>query len=215
MPPASPRTNTSFTPKRGRPTANQVAAIDNAILEIASRMFLDQGYAVTSMEAVANAAGVSKGTLYARYPTKAELFEAIVTVRLANWKAPPVETAGMDMRAILRQYGLDFFTSVRQPEAIAFNRLIMAEAARFPVLARKFHDEGYESGVDLLARDIRRLAARADMEVGNPWAVANAFMAALLGWMRKETLSHPITQKECEGFTEQLVTIFVDGQKGW
>lgn len=178
-------------------------------------MFLDQGYAVTSMEAVANAAGVSKGTLYARYPTKAELFEAIVTVRLANWKAPPVETAGMDMRAILRQYGLDFFTSVRQPEAIAFNRLIMAEAARFPVLARKFHDEGYESGVDLLARDIRRLAARADMEVGNPWAVANAFMAALLGWMRKETLSHPITQKECEGFTEQLVTIFVDGQKGW
>jgi AcrR family transcriptional regulator len=77
----------SFTPKRGRPDAKQVAAIDEAILATASRMFLESGYDAVAMENIASATGVSKGTLYARYPSKEALFARVIKERVKTWSA--------------------------------------------------------------------------------------------------------------------------------
>ena len=59
----------SFQPKKGRPTADQVLAIERAILNAAMERFLADGYNGASMDAIAIAVGVSKGTLYSRSRT--------------------------------------------------------------------------------------------------------------------------------------------------
>ena len=49
-----------------------------AIVDAAERLFLDRGYAATSMAAISEAAGGSKQSLYHHFPSKAALFAAIM-----------------------------------------------------------------------------------------------------------------------------------------
>ena len=66
------------TSPRGRPTPERAAAIDEAIRAAALEQFLAAGYEAASMDAIAAAARVSKGTLYARFKGKEPLFRSIV-----------------------------------------------------------------------------------------------------------------------------------------
>ena len=67
------------TPRRGgRPSRAAAALLGEHILDVASELFLDQGYGATSIEAVAQYARISKRTFYHRFPDKASLFGAVV-----------------------------------------------------------------------------------------------------------------------------------------
>ncbi len=67
---------------RGRPSAARAARIDAAIAEAALAAFLDDGYDAVSMDRIAAAAGVSKGTLYARHESKEALFRSVLEQQL-------------------------------------------------------------------------------------------------------------------------------------
>src|SRR5689334_16283303 len=76
-----------------------------AILRAATGLFLASGYDGTSLAKIADAAGVSKATLFKQFPTKAALFDAIVT---ESWQvedsSSPKLPAG-DLRAGLTAIG--------------------------------------------------------------------------------------------------------------
>src|ERR1700757_1485043 len=57
--------------------AKAVPAKKQSVLKAALRLFLEQGFGATSMDAIAREAGVSKATLYAHVKSKEELFAAI------------------------------------------------------------------------------------------------------------------------------------------
>ena len=66
-------------PRRGgRPSHAATALLGEHILDVATELFLAQGYGVTSIEAVAQHARISKRTFYHRFPDKAALFSAVV-----------------------------------------------------------------------------------------------------------------------------------------
>lgn len=67
------------------PPKKKSGEIEEAILSAAKDLFLDVGDEATSMEAVAQAAGVSKRTLYARHSTKEALMEAVLEDRVQRW----------------------------------------------------------------------------------------------------------------------------------
>lgn len=97
---------------RHRRVAEQKRA---AIIEAATRLFLDAGYAGTSLAKVAEAAEVSKATLFKQFPTKAALFDAIVT---ESWKVedegdlrPPTG----DLRAGLTAIGHRYVALLTRP----------------------------------------------------------------------------------------------------
>ena len=73
------------TPGPGRPTAARVEAISRAILVAATNEFLRCGCEDARMDVIAEAAAVSKSTLYERYPTKQALLRAVITVSVASW----------------------------------------------------------------------------------------------------------------------------------
>src|SRR5256885_8253560 len=60
----------------GRPSRLESAQLSDRILDVATALFLGDGFGATSIEAVAKRAGVSKRTFYHRFSGKEMLFEA-------------------------------------------------------------------------------------------------------------------------------------------
>jgi TetR/AcrR family transcriptional regulator, regulator of autoinduction and epiphytic fitness len=113
-----------------------------AIIEAATRLFLDAGYAGTSLAKVAEAAGVSKATLFKQFPTKAALFDAIVT---ESWKVedegglrPPTD----ELRAGRTVIGRRYVALLTRPGMAALFRIVIAELPRFPELGEAHFERG-------------------------------------------------------------------------
>jgi TetR/AcrR family transcriptional repressor of mexJK operon len=132
------------TPKRprGRPPQRSEAETRQLIVEAATSMFLSQGFGGTSMEAVAQAAGVSKKTIYRFVATKEELLEAVIDTRSTAMRSPIGRDAGPDPAAAeqaLRQFLHELARLVLAEETVALNRLVHTEALRFPAMAQVFY----------------------------------------------------------------------------
>ena len=120
------------------------------ILEAAQRIFLERGYAATSMSEIAASVGGSKGTLYNYFRSKEELFEALmqeICLRAAavfDSLPPPGSQAGL--RASLIELGVSFMNLLLLDEIVAVNRVVIAECGRFPELGRMFYEAGPRRG---------------------------------------------------------------------
>lgn len=208
-----------FQPKRGRPTQTQIVAIEQNILSVAREMFLRDGYATTTIDMVVAQARVSKGTVYARYPTKADLFHAIVEERIAAWGEEPDEATDIpedaDLREILFRSGMAIVNASLQPEVMAYGRLVAAESERFPELTQEFYKQGWTRMVDQLAVRIESGAQRSGWAVKDPGAVATAFQSILIGWCEGEARVRGAGAEARKAFVETVVSIFVDGHAAW
>ncbi len=156
-----------------------------AVHEAARTLFLARGYGAVSMDAVAKAAGVSKATLYAYFPSKEALFADIIgtgNVRLeaaiedaADHHELPIREA---LVAILTRW-LDFSLG---PNRVAMRRVVVAEGVRFPALARAFYESSPERlqawMTAWIEEEQRRGRLRADAE---PALAAAQFRALLRG----------------------------------
>lgn len=200
--------------RRGRPTPSQAAEIDRSILAVGRSLFLSQGYAITSMEAVANAAGVSKGTLYARYASKSDLFKAIVAERLKAW-AELSSGMNLDQETRLEQRLLQranaILDAIGITEVRAFDRLVSAEAGRFPELAREFYDHGFAAVVHSVLQDFAATGGDRGDAVVDPLSVARIFTAGLIGWFRIESSVRDVAESERRAFAAEMVSLCLRG----
>ncbi|MFI1328154.1 TetR/AcrR family transcriptional regulator [Streptomyces sp. WAC04189] len=108
-----------------------------AITSAATELFLDRGYDGTSLARIAEAAGVSKSTLFKQFPTKAALFEVIVT---ESWQRDAGDTAARqqagDLRSGLTAIGHRYADLIGQPRMTGLFRIVISELPRFPELGR-------------------------------------------------------------------------------
>ena len=108
------------------------------IADAARELFLAQGFAATSMDAVTAAAGVSKQTLYAYFPTKADLLADVISDALEDLAGgrpgqPRIESVS-DLRITLLSFATNLLRAILAPEFVALMRLILGEAFRIPEL---------------------------------------------------------------------------------
>jgi len=164
-------------PKPGRKAA--------AILDAAKHLFLERGYAGTSMDAVAAAAPVSKRTLYQYFPGKEDLFGAVIDSVWSGLGGTAVP-AGEDPRAVLRGFVERLIAHWEHPDVIPLLRLIMAEAPRAPELSAAYYARGKAPAVATLADYLRPLAARGGLATADPELAAVQFLG-----MIKEALFWP------------------------
>jgi len=125
-------------PKRrmGRPPKEDAVETSNRIIDTAAQLFAAQGYAATSMEQVASACNAGKDTIYRRFPSKADLFGAVVgrlrSGVLENLEQEISAVAGSgDSLERLRRVARWFLSVNLRPEMIAFKRIAMSEAVVF------------------------------------------------------------------------------------
>jgi len=128
-------------PRRGRPTQAEAERRGRALLATALDLFTVQGLAV-SMEAIAAAAGISKRTLYARYPDKMALFVAVLeSLSAERTAAALVLPAAMPLEDALLRYAEVLFDHYATPRIVAFLRLLQKEKERVPDLERVMREE--------------------------------------------------------------------------
>ncbi|MET0377165.1 MAG: TetR/AcrR family transcriptional regulator [Rhizorhabdus sp.] len=195
-----------------------MAAIERTILDVGRQMFLSGGYANTAMDAIATSAGVSKGTLYARYPDKPALFRAIVTAMLTGSTDSATDQMVFgkgSSQQQLYQFGTVFLERMMTPDAIAFDKLIIAEAEQFPELALEFHEQGYVKAVRRLGDRIAQVTKEEGWEASDPTSLATTFIAALIGWVRREGRIRALSKNDCNAFVSRLVALFVGGRSAW
>ena len=114
------------------------------ILDVARDCFLAEGFAATSMSSIAARLGGSKGTLYNYFPSKEELFAAMMQRTCAELQATlfDVGPEDGDTEAKLEHFARGFLSHLMSPEAIAIQRVVVSESERFPELGRVFYDCG-------------------------------------------------------------------------
>lgn len=128
------------------------------ILKVAAGSFLKGGYASTTMSAIAAALGGSKGTLWSYFSSKEELFAAVIDHASAAYRArlsEILEAPCDDVAATLRRVCSSIVTKVTSTEAVALQRLVMAETARFGEMGRIFYDRAPQKTYELLAQFLR------------------------------------------------------------
>jgi AcrR family transcriptional regulator len=129
--------------KRGRPTADERAARDDRVLDVATALFLQDGFAAVTLDRIAADARVTKRTLYTAFGDKHALLRAVVR-RQHTYAAAPASSLETTATAVCRALLAD--------DAVALHRLVIAEATRSPELAAEFHDAGPAAAQDALVR---------------------------------------------------------------
>jgi TetR/AcrR family transcriptional regulator, mexJK operon transcriptional repressor len=203
----------------GRPSRDEAPRLRERILEVATELFLAEGYGTTSIEAVAERAGVSKRTFYHRFENKAALFAAVVHRIIEQIRPPPNVPLleGSSLHNILRRLAGLILGAALSPQAVALHRLVTAESVRFPNLARAVYDEGWAHEAteligNLLTRELPDL--RLSTEMRRFAAMQFLHMVATLPQRRIMGLGLPLTPRELDAWADNAVKLFLNGCRG-
>jgi AcrR family transcriptional regulator len=145
-----------------------------AILEVAARSFLEQGYDGTTMSAIAGILGGSKGTLWSYFPSKDVLFAAVIDQATAAFREQLLLILNPhdEVTIALHRFCDEFLRKIISPEAIALYRLVMGEASRFPEVGRIFHERAPNQTRILLADYLSAAMGRGQLRRDDPLRAA-------------------------------------------
>ncbi|KZB98959.1 HTH-type transcriptional regulator SrpR [Methylobacterium radiotolerans] len=156
-------------PRRlGRPPRGTEGDITVRILDAATEVFLAEGYEAASIDAIATAAAISKKTFYARFASKADLFEAVATRFIEQRILPPIAQEAAragSTHECLHAIAVAMLGALLTPEAVALDRIVTAEARRFPDLARAVHEFGMSRVLPAVERCLEEGARRGEISV--------------------------------------------------
>ncbi len=148
------------------------------IMEGARRVFLDCGFDGASVGDIVRVAGVSKGTLYAYFPSKEKLFEAIIIEDRSKQAEAlfTLDEEDRDIARVLRRLGQSFLGMLFEPTMLAFLRIVIAAAAKFPEIGKAYFDAGPCRGWQRLADYLERMTAQGVLRVDDPPLAASQFL---------------------------------------
>jgi TetR/AcrR family transcriptional regulator, mexJK operon transcriptional repressor len=205
--------------KGGRPPRADALKLRERILQVATELFLEEGYGSTSIESVAARAGVSKRTFYDRFGDKAALFAAVVH-RIIDEIRPPASVpllAGPNLPEILRRLAGLILKAALSPQAIALHRLVTGESSRFPELARAVENDGGQAeATALIGGLLSRELPKIKLSPGDQVFAAQQFiyMVVTLPQRRAIGFGTPMTPAELDSWADRVVTLFLEGFEG-
>jgi AcrR family transcriptional regulator len=147
------------------------------IMEGARAVFLGDGFDGASMNDIARAAGVSKGTLYVYFDSKEQLFEALIR-EARDQQAERLVFPGHpgDAHELLREFGMRLIEMMTRPETIAHVRVVIAATAKFPRLGQVFYEAGPCHGARKLAAQLVKLRDAGQLEFEDAERAARHFV---------------------------------------
>ncbi len=186
-----------------------------ALLDVATEVFLAEGFSAASTNEIARRAGSSKGTFYSRFPTKECLFLAVIERRMKSvldgmTSLPPSERSLEDT---LREYGTRFLRAVLSEEQIVLLRLISMESSRFPALGERFFELGPKRGQAFLAEYFAGQVRERRLKDEDTGQMAEHFMSLLSGgavrWSTLGLQSVPISKNKLLRHLEAALQTFL------
>jgi AcrR family transcriptional regulator len=175
---ASPgrRTGMAAAPSAAKPVGDGKSL---QILDGARQVFLADGFDGASMNDIARAAGVSKGTLYVYFPSKNELFEALIRYDRAQQAEQLFQYGSHDdeLGVVLSRIGLGLMRNMCRAEHLAHMRMVIGVAAKYPRIGKAFYEAGPKAGAERLADYLAEQTARGALApMADPVLAADQFI---------------------------------------
>ncbi len=180
-----PKSGAIVQPRTDEPPARQrrKEARPQELLDAALELFVEKGFAATRAEEVAQRAGVSKGTLYLYYPSKEELFKAVVRQNLGALIAEGKEAVAQfqggsgELLVYLMQ---TWWERVGSTPAAGIHKIILAEVRNFPEIAQFYADEVIVPADELFCSAVQRGITRGEFREMPLHETAHALMAPMI-----------------------------------
>ena len=160
--------------------AEKKALKKSRILDAAWTVFGRNGYTGTSLDAIAEEAGVSKPTLYMYFGNKEGLFEAVLADTSEDILGPLFDsdhTAGSMVEALLN-FSRTYAEIVLSERVLSLGRLVIGEAARFPDIGEKYYSagpsrahEGIKTWMESLTAEGKLIVEDADLAAHDFWSL--------------------------------------------
>ena len=160
------------TKPAGRPKAADIESRNQELIVAAGRLFLKNGYTRTSLESIAREARVAVRTIYVKFGGKAGLLKAVLASRRERLFAERnMDTDTRPLRTILDEFARDFYALLVEPDAIALQRVVIAESGSNPELAEAFYEGGPRMTREMLLRFFARPDIAAQLRTDVPPAL--------------------------------------------
>jgi TetR/AcrR family transcriptional repressor of mexJK operon len=200
--------------KMGRPTREQAELLYAQLLDQALEIFLDRGFEQTTMDAIAQGAGMSKRTLYVRYDDKAALFKAAVQQAIEHWIVPLRELDGLDtddLEGTLRAVARIGVEQVVSPVGAQIQRIMHAASYRFPEVFTAMYEQGPRTIVEYLTKLLAKHQAAGHINVPRPEIAALVFLRMVPGGSTRGALTgFQADLAEVEELIDYSIKMFLD-----
>jgi len=175
---------------------SQLSANRERVLRAATASFLARGYN-SSVDYIAQRAGVAKQTVYHHFPSKEELFREVAR-ELVKGVLVELEGEPADLRAALVRFALVYRKRVLGPQGLAAFRTLVPEVARFKAQARAMYANTAGETVRRLAGHLARAMEQGVLRREDPEFAAELLLGMLVGQERIKRLFSGPAQTESE-----------------
>ena len=184
------------------------------LLKAATEVFLEKGFAATSVDEIASRAKASKLTFYNHFGNKEKLFEAIVTRLNSTMFKGFVDAleADVPMDQALYFFVKQLAEMLYTDQAIKLVRVLHAEAARFPELADIFDRAGPQRAHALLAVYFEQKISKGLLRRVDPFTAADHLIHMALGEAFRRVLlglSSAPSRKDVESRIKTALKVFM------
>ncbi|MBB3691971.1 TetR/AcrR family transcriptional regulator [Sphingomonas sp. BK580] len=183
-----------------------------AIVAVARQAFLENGYAATSMSTIASELGGSKGTLWAYFPSKEELFAAVLDDVTATFRMHLEDALrpGRDCRTTLVDFAQRFLGKMTNADTLRLSRLIIGEGGRFPEVGRLFYESGPRRVLERLSAYLAECVAAGQLRACDTTDAAVVLVQLI---QSQQTfvlwgIKAPMRGAEARAFCEEIISIF-------
>jgi TetR/AcrR family transcriptional repressor of mexJK operon len=183
------------------PKASLMKRKRSAIVHAARRLFLEGGYAKTSMDGIADAAGVGIKTVYRHFENKDDLFSAVMRAACnpsafdelsgeEQEKAKQAEQPWFSKppRTALLMAGVEYLQHVLSAEQLALYRVVTQDAHLFPELGKHYREQVIERRDEVFGRYLDRWAPAAKWKIKDKRAAAVTFSGLLKAGLFEDAL---------------------------
>lgn len=170
------------------------------------------------MEAIAAAANVSKSTLYARYPAKDALLQAVAGAQIADWEAERARGRGAlpsDFKQRLVFHARGLVEAMSWNGVRAFDRVLRDVNGPARDLALALYETAYAQAVEDLRQEILQGVRDYPVPPRDPVRVAEMLIAVIAGWHTVHDTIRPVTREEAEAYAEHAVDVIFAGRSAW
>jgi TetR/AcrR family transcriptional repressor of mexJK operon len=198
----------------GRPKIAEMAQRERHILQVAGETFLQFGFDGTTMEAVSEAARISKRTLYVRYKDKAVLFNAVLSDLISRWLVPidRFQFGQGGLKETLLELARYLTSVALTPQSVGVTRIIIAESERQPEFGRLAIEAGRKPAIRVIASILRR--HRKELRAIDLDRAAEQFMnLAVDGHLQLACLGIKTSQRQIEQRARDAVGLFLAGAR--
>lgn len=203
--------------RAGRPTREQAKARQAKLLDCAAEHFLERGFEKATVEAIAADMNMTKRTIYARYASKEELFEAALC-RAIEKRAVPQEkieaTRTDDLAQTLTNIAMQRINLLSDEQGLKLQRLIEIESFRFPDIFHMAYRLHSGPTIRFIQRVLDEENAAGRLAISDTELAANTFMSMVVGGpVRFITSGNPLPEHELQERVAFAVDLFLQGAK--